>query len=136
MSIVKICLISGMSLHLSLSQFLRSYKTVCPNKCKQQRKHPEPKTDAKHKARCLSTSEIMISYYIQLQGFIAPLIYNTMGVWGVKNYSKQHDVIDGRPLIRISYDWINFNHMKFQKSKSVIWYSRIRSNLSLTFFPS
>ena len=73
---VKICLISRMSLCLSPSQFVRSYEMVCPNECKQLRNNPETITKAKNKAWWFTTSEIKSSCYTVSQAFVTPLIHN------------------------------------------------------------
>ena len=65
-----------MSLCLSPSQFVSSYKTVRPNECKQLRKNPETKTKAKNKAWWFKTSEIKSSCYTVSHAFVTLLIYN------------------------------------------------------------
>ena len=72
----------NVSLSISVT-IVWSYKMVCPKKCKQLRKQPEPLIDAKRKAWCLSTSEVNISCYAELQAFVTPLIYYIMNSAGL-----------------------------------------------------
>ena len=74
-SIIEICLIIKMPLCLSPYLFVKSYKLAYLIECKQLRKHPEPITEAKRKSWFFS--EIKISYFTELQAYVAKVIYHT-----------------------------------------------------------
>ena len=92
--IVKICLVSRVSLILYLST-LQGFKIVCFTERNQLSKHPEPLTKAKHKAPGFSSLEIKISCYTDFQAYITPLIFNTLNMFQIRMVNVEMMIMRG-----------------------------------------